>query len=155
MIVLADEDEMTLPVHSRLDRLDLDVVDADGVHEVRVGRDPRQRGRGARRLGGLDHGGREGGVLAKDHRAGGLVGAPSSGPHRLHAHPVDHGDVVSLKTSFNANKMIPHVHGCLKGLEVISYLHSGSQLLPILGGRWLNRCLNVSVHYHLEALNLR
>ena len=116
MSVLRDEDELTLPVDSRLDRLDLDVVDADGVHEVRVGRDPRQRGRGARRLGGLDHGGREGGVLTEDHRAGGLVGAPSSGPHRLHAHPVDHGDVVTLETSFNANKVISNVHGYVKGL---------------------------------------
>ena len=116
MTVLTNEHKLTLPVDSRLDRLDLDVVDADGVHEVRVGRDPRQRGRGARRLGGLDHGGREGGVLAKDHRASGLVGAPPSGPHRLHAHPVDHGDVVALGISFNEKEMLPHVHGYVKGL---------------------------------------
>ena len=89
-----------IPVHSRLDRLDLDVVDAYGVHEVGVGRDPRQRGRRAGGLDGLDHGGGEGGVLAEDHGAGRLVGAPPAGHHRLDAHPVDHGDVVPLGNHF-------------------------------------------------------
>ena len=39
--------------------------------------------------------------------------------------------------------------------EDITYLHGGSQLLPILRGRGFHRCFNVSVHYHLEALNLQ
>ena len=75
-------------VDARLDRPDFDAVDTDGVLEVRVGRQPRDDGRGGRHVGRLDARRAERGVLADDHGAGGVLGRLAVHRHRPHAYPM-------------------------------------------------------------------